>query len=520
MRTTFLKISATVLALLMIGTMLVSCKNDGSTDDTQPNTQANDVTETQKETETKTAVENTGLELRDYNGATMNIWYSKGTATWGPNPLKVTADEATTSKISQAGYNRNAALEKMLDIYIDYTISDTNPNSNGDNSATTALRAMNQGGDAAKYDMIITGTRACGALAQEGLYYDLSDSDYIHPEAYYYESQVNEQMKIFDSMYYTCGFFSVGNTRALCGIYTNKTILDEATNGETSMDDLYEMAFEKEWTLEAMLNLGKLYSTPIDNANNWVDGGTSYAPNGWNSYEGRYAFTIGGGNARLLYYSLGGTVIEYNEGSGTYEVTMDNSVNTNLITYLQSVLLPNGTNVALLSDSTFVKSFTEEHTMFMMSDFASIDASNGIANAANLDWGLMPPPLKEAGDEYKAYSDSWVMVFAGIPDACRDSDKATYLYEMFMAYSYDYLYPAYYEDTFGTAYQPDANSVKVFNIIAQSRTICFRDVYQIGGSTILDGHRALVWGKGSIGDIATMATSLRGALDTFLADKA
>jgi len=523
MKINFLKISAAVLAILMVGTVLASCKNDNTGDtnaDSQANDATSDVTDIPSDTETKSAVENTGLELRNYNGATMNIWYSKGTATWGPAPLKVTADEATTNKISQAGYNRNAVLEEMLGIYIDFTISDTNPNATGETSATTALRNLNLGGDVAKYDLIITGARTCGALSQEGLYYDLSDSDYIHPEAYYYEAQVNEQMKVFDSMYYTCGFFSVGNTRALCGVYTNKTILDEATSGETSMDDLYEMAFKNEWTLEEMLNLGKLYSTPVDNANNWVDEGASYAPAGWNSYEGRYAFTIGGGNARLLYYALDGTVIEFSEGAGTYEVTMDNSQNTNLITYLQSLLMPNGTDVAMLSDTAFIKSFTEGHTMFMMSDFASIDSSDGIANAANLDWGLMPPPLQEAGDEYKAYSDSWVLVFAGIPDACRDSDKSTYLYEMFMAYSYDYLYPAYYEETFGTAYQPDANSVKVFDIIAQSRTVCFRDVYQIGGSTILDDHRALIWGKGSIGDIATMATTLRASLTEFLSDKA
>ncbi len=518
MKSTFLKISATVLALLMIGAMLVSCKSNNE-DDTKTDTQVSDVTETKNETETKSAVENTGLELRDYNGATMNIWYSKGSATWGPNPLKVTADEATESKISQAGYTRNAYLENMLGIYIDYTVTDTNPNSNGDNSAITALRNMNQGGDAAKYDMIITGTRACGALAQEGLYYDLSDSDYIHPDAYYYESQVNEQMKVFDSMYYTCGFFSVGNTRALSAIFTNKKILDEATGGEVTMDDLYELAFEHEWTFEEMLKYGKLYATPVDNANNWVDEGASFAANGWNSYEGRYAFVLPANSASLLYYALGGTVIESNASTGSYEISLDNQKNTEIVEYIQGLMLPNGSTNAMLSDKTYLQSFTEEHTMFLMSSLVAIDSANGLANTDNLDWGLMPPPLKEAGDEYKAFSDSWVMVFAGIPQACRDLDKATYLYEMFMAFSYDYLYPAYYEDTFGTAYQPDANSVLVFDLIAKSRTVCFRDVYQIGGSAVLDGHRELLWGMGSISDLTTIATTLRGSLATFLEDK-
>ncbi|MBQ8850532.1 MAG: hypothetical protein IJ011_09395 [Clostridia bacterium] len=514
-----LKALSIILSLLMLSAALASCskdKDESKDSQTEKQTTA-DVTDS--ETDTKSAAENTGLEIRDYNGASMNIWYSKGTATWGPQPLKVTADEATADKISKAGYTRNAVLEEMLGVYIDYTVSDTNPNKSDDSSATKELQRLYNAGDTAKYDIIITGTRACGALAQEGRYYDLSESDYIHPDAYYYEAQVNEQMKVYDSMYYTCGFFSTGNTRALCGVYTNKSILDEATNGQTDMEDLYELAFENEWTLEKMLEYGKLWSTPVDNANNWTDTGASYAPNGWNSYENaHYAFTIGGGNARLLYYALGGTVIEQNASSGEYEVTLDNSVNTNLVTYILEQMGSNGADTAYLSDTTFIKSFTEGHTMFMMSDFASIDAANGIANTANLEWGLMPAPLYEAGNEYKAYSDSWVMVFAGIPSANRDLDKATYLYEMFMAYSYDYLYPAYYEDTFGTTYQPDASSAQVFDIIANSRTVCFRDVYQIGGSTILDNHRALLWGKGSIGDITTMATTLRGSLNTFITE--
>ena len=429
--------------------------------------------------------------------------------------MKVTADEATTNKISKAGYERNAFLENMLGIYIDYTDSDTNPNSNGDNSAIKELQRLYNAGDTAKYDMIITGTRACGALAQEGLFYDLMESDYIQPDNYYYESQVNEQMKVFDSMYYTCGFFSVGNTRSLCAVFTNKTILDQATNGQVSMDDLYELANEKEWTIEEMLKYGKLYATPVDNANNWVDEGASFAANGWNSYQGNYAFVLPANSASLLYYSLGGTVIENNTQNGQYEVTLDNAKNTEIVQYILSIMLPNGSTNAMLSDKVYLQSFTEGHTMFLMSSLVAIDAANGIANTSNLDWGLMPPPLMEAGDDYKSFSDSWTMVFAVIPAANRDLDKATYLYEMFMAYSYDYLKPAYYEETFRTAYTPDAASVQVFDIIANSRTVCFRDVYQIGGSTVLDGHRVLLWGDGSIGDLTTMATTLRSSLDDF-----
>ena len=46
-----------------------------------------------------------------------------------------------------------------------------------------------------------------------------------------------------------------------------------------------------------------------------------------------------------------------------------------------------------------------------------------------------------------------------------------------MCLSYDYVYPAYYEQCFRTQYQPDAPSAQVFDIVAQSRTLCIANIY-------------------------------------------
>ena len=94
-------------------------------------------------------------------------------------------------------------------------------------------------------------------------------------------------------------------------------------------------------------------------------------------------------------------------------------------------------------------------------------------------WTTMPSPLYEEGDEYLSYSASYNLNFAGIPADCRDIDKSTYLYEVFMALSYDTVYPAYYEKCFQTRYQPTTQAAQVFDMIAESRVVCMADIYRL-----------------------------------------
>ena len=55
---------------------------------------------------------------------------------------------------------------------------------------------------------------------------------------------------------------------------------------------------------------------------------------------------------------------------------------------------------------------------------------------------------------------------------------------MFMCYSYDYLYPAYYETCFQLTYQPDSTSVRIFNLIARSRYVSMVNLYSLNNSGV------------------------------------
>lgn len=453
MKKTFFRTFAMLMALLMLILVCVACTGGGD----DANTEGGVTTDPNGTDEgPKSAVDATGLEIRDYGGQTMNIWYSTKT-TWKPYPLDVTLEDSNSGDIViSAGYQRNKVLESMLDIYIDYTESDTNPNK--DPSDVAALRILFQAGDTDRYDIIMTGAKSASSLAKEGFYFDLNNSEYIHPDAYYYETQVNEQIQLYGKQYFAAGYYSVMNTAAIDVTFVNYGIVED--NSHVTLTEMYQMAFDKTWTFEKMMTLGRTYATPTDNTGDYN--------------TDKYALVLSANYAQNMFYDLGGTAVEYDDNLGDYVCTLDNTKNQELLGWINTNIADkDGSEITIQRNNMHDEAYLAQSAPFMTTNFAVLwDIME-----SDLLWSIMPTPLKNEGDDYRSYSDAWNLNFAGIPSSCRDIDKATYLYELFMAYSYDYVYPAYYEKCFQTRYQPDADSAQVFDMVAKSRFVCIANIY-------------------------------------------
>ena len=92
--------------------------------------------QTREEVTTKvSALEQSGLEKKDFGGRKMKIWHGSGTV-WSPYPMEVTLDEALTDIIYDGAYKRNTGLERDLNIALQFVESGTDPNTVGDNTNT------------------------------------------------------------------------------------------------------------------------------------------------------------------------------------------------------------------------------------------------------------------------------------------------------------------------------------------------------------------------------------------------
>ena len=461
MKHKFLRMLSLGLVALMLLTVFASCaKSDEET--------GSDGTELilGEDTTQKNAFEASGLEKRTFDGKEMNIWYCTEGG-WAPGPMAVTSEEyATGDVIKQAGYNRNVYLQEEFDLTLNFIPNAINASGSGAGDALEELRGLYNSGDSDKLDMVVANARACGILAQEGFYYDLNESEYIHSDSFYYEAQMNEQVEYFGKQYFASGYFNTQNTTALSVMFVNYGILESISQGYITLDTLYKKALDHTWTFEYMLTSGKDYATPLQNeGDNWK--------------TNKYSLIVSSGYDFPLYYDLGGTILEYDNNQGTYVCTVQDTKNQDLLTYLQTVLGMNADVGILTNDSPGPNGLKAGAAPYVYGTFYYLQ----FFTDATVKWTTMPSPLYEEGEDYRSFSASGNLNFAGIPTNCADTDKASYLYEVFMAYSYDYVYPAYYEKCFQTRYQPTSESAQVFDIIAGSRVVCMAEIFRLYSDT-------------------------------------
>ena len=472
-----IKILTLILALMMLISILASCSRSSvkGEESSAAQSDVNDssdglMTDPEGESSTeddRTAVEQSGLEIKDMGGQEFNIWNSIG-GFWSPTPMDVTEKDNLSDVINKAGYSRNQRLIRDLNIKLSFANSDTDPsNQSAKNYDKLTLSTLWQSG-IEKYDIVFTGAYPSASLAIEGFYMDLSQSEFIHTDAKYYESQVNEQVKFYDRQFFAMGFYSEKNTRALEATFVNSKILDSITKGTVTIDDLYALALDNKWTMEKLLELGNMYAIDTNTGNIELD---------------QYSAIVSYNGAHSIYYWLGGDVIGWNEASNRYNCTLNSASNVNLLEWIRENVTKD-TRFGLVKNDKQFEAFIGGAAAFLITDMSNIDQ---IMNASGLEWAILPPPCYEEGDDYRSFSTGWNINFAGIPSACVDFDKSAYLYEMFMCFSYDYVYPAYYEKCFETQYMPDATSAQVFDLIAHSRYVDIDNVYSLGASYRIKG---------------------------------
>lgn len=454
------RISALFAALLALAMLFgaVSCAGGEDQPGDSDTTAAAEVPTEPAETST---IEKSGLEIRDYTGKKMKVWYSTGSA-WSPYPLYVTDDEGNCGDIVlEAGYQRNRYLENTLKLTLEYFESGTNPNGSGTGADLTVLRDLHQSGDIKEYDMVLTGATPAAQLAIEGFFLDIAQSDYIKPDADYYEKQMNGQLDFFGHKFFAAGYYSVMNTACIDVTYVNTDIIQD--EDKMTLNDLYDLALNYQWTLEKMIELGKPYATVDVNKGDYT--------------TDRYSMILSANYCQNIFYDLGGDVIRYNREAGDYDVTLGSTQNIELFGYIQQHL--NAANgVSLVTNDNHTNAFMAKAAPFMVVTYNNLFK----VRDADFHWAMLPTPLKAAGEKYCAYSDAWNLNFAGIPAGTADPDKAEYLYEAFMCASYDYVYPAYYETCFGTRYQSDAVGAMIFDLLNSSRVVCQANIFGLGSS--------------------------------------
>ena len=493
------KLLCLILAIMMMLPMIASCDLFGKKEEPGTNAPAGDDATPAVRDEVYNM---TGLEDKTFDGEKFTVGYSFGGGSyiseWIPKPLNPKTDEIASNIVADASYKRDRQFENLTGARLIYNGYATNPNVyEGAYSESVNFINLHAGNLFKDFDMLMFAATTAGKLITEHVLLDLNEYDnLVHHDKDYYTSTLNEQITIAGKQFAAAGCYTTGNIRGSQVISVNNTLLTNQAGWDLKQE-LYNVALNKEWTYEKMLSYDGGFATGTVNGDD----------------TDKYTFVTGQYGVENMYYTMGGTLVDKNE-QDLPVVSVNSSVNQARLMKIQSIT--DTDKVMVARQSTHGKYFGGQQAIFEMS---MLGAYGAIRNALNVDEILLPSPMETAGGEYISYIPTWNTNVSGIPAQAENPETSAYLYEMYMALSYNYIYPAFFEKTLQLTYAQNQSESKIYDIIANTLVLDLAGVYTWINEKNTDIRNMCDNEKKAdvASTTANMAASLKNKINEFLA---
>ena len=479
---------AAILAALMVASMS-GCNNSTSDNETKANTptETTGTETTGSETEAEETTFSAGLAKQDYNGADFRI-YTSNTINGMENPIFLNhAEEQTGEIINDTLFNRDIFIEDGFNVKMQYTVDDENGSYQLSQNASRNILA----GDAATELYIHDQAEMAKNLSAQGCIYPLNLVPGIQLKETYWYPDINAASYIGDNLYFGSCMIS---PRYYGSVYL--TVFNRDRAEELQLEDIYALVSDGKWTIDKMFELSRLAVSDTDG-----DGTVSYTDNlgyFWDSHE-------------ALINGCGFYLVE-NQG-GHLVATMDDERMVNLFQKMVSFFEEEGEVYAGESGVDYDATLKAGNALFYnpcASDLVSF-------RDFEYDFGILPmPKYDEAQNGYIAFSQPWINATAMIPvTVTGDTLEMTgTLTNAMVAYGYDYLRPAVFENVLMLKTTRDEQSSKIIELIFDnvifeiSTTLRFGDFYQ--------SIRTFFNEKRGQQDITSLYASVKPALEASL----
>lgn len=329
------------------------------------------------------------------------------------------------------------------------------------------------------------GIRSKG-LALDGMLYDFYDLEGIRLNESYWVPSAVEGLTVADRMFVATNMVSMNAISWAQIYYFNKDMMDKL-----NLTYPYDYVEADNWTFE------EVYKMVLE-AEEDVNGDGEM--NGEDQFGGISGDTLLAGvcSAPLLSDDGDGTytIIPYTEGMvaafQNYKSKFDAVEDIAWEKFLE------GKDISAFP-SQFVAarflSFGEDHQLFMG---GSIDMTKEFVDMQS-DYGVVPTPVANAGDEYSCGVDYCAPMFS-MPVQLADPEMAALVFE-YMAYESErLLLPAYYETTIKTKRMEDTRDYDMLDIVRNSIGYEWTGIYMMG--TEFEQLRGRMLSSGNFASVA------------------
>ncbi len=440
------KTIAAVLLLLLL--TAASCQKAGQTDAAETSA-APDITETAADTAAAEEDEFAdNLPEMDFEGYDFTVFMRS-------DPIFVAdmyAEELNGDVLNDAVYDRNTKVSERFNFNYRVVLSQSAPG----NDASQLILA---GEDA--YDIIICHARTILNYSRDGLLLDWNEHlPYVDLDRAWWNQDSRSSLSVSGRLYTCSGDISYKNLGSSTAMFFNKTIV-----ADLGITDLYETVDRGAWTLDVLEKYMKDSCRDLD-GDSVYDIKTDrlgYISQWWV------------GPIQVLY--SGGQRICRKDGDDRLILTLNTERTASVYErYFRLV----GTAGAYLQradgNPELVKAFTEGRAMFFDYNLNVLDSLRDMKD----DYGIIPwPKFDETEEQYYSNVDAGTNLI-GVPVTAADPERTSVIIEALCAEGSRNVIPKYYEVVLKVKFSRDNESVKMFDLIRNSRVFDAGYFYSLG----------------------------------------
>jgi hypothetical protein len=403
--------------------------------------------------------------------------------------------EDSANVVEHAVFRRNALVEHMLNVKFEIEVGDDSDHAVGNKIKSLIKSGIHQ------YDISTMPGYVHTAFALEGDFWNLLGVENLDLSKLYWTQGFNEIMSNGKQQYVASGAYSLSLIRNMYITLYNKELFEDL-----HLPDLYEIAEKGEWTIEKQIEIIK--GTYNDkNGNSERDDGDFYG-----FVSGTYT------SVDPYWVCLDIPILHLDKTTGNYTIDIDYERAVDAFQHIIDLIMYNedswnngGTSDVDASRSTIsITKFAEEKAAMITTTIYLIETSLTQSEFTG-DYGIVPmPKFNKDQQEYRTYSQDQLSVMSIVSSADRDKlEMLGAVMDQISYYSYQEVFPAYYENALSYRYLQNLESKIMLDQIYRNLKIegCFiyHDSFQILGTL-----RKIVSGQSQLASVSELKSQARG----------
>lgn len=439
------KITALLLAGLMLIALLVSCAQNNTTNNGEESTTAN-IENTVAPVTDDATVDDNGYELDslpaklDYGNETITMLI------WDDYTMTEFFDvNETEDSISAAITARNSAVESRLGIKLDFVGTP-----GGDTKMNDYMKkvAADASASPCEYDIYATYSRTPPQLALQGYTHNLLDTEYFDVDKPWWPAALMDECMINGKLYFCSGDISTNLLWMMTGTFYNKKLLEDY-NIEKSPAELVKSG---EWTFDRMIEMVKdIYE---DDGDTKKSTGDKY---GLVLYEINIDAFQTAADITSIKKDADGTLIINPDFSGEKQI--------DLVSKIHGLL---ETDDVYHSSKTSIRDIFFEERALMITDRVFIVAGKDNSNNKNriqFDYGIVPQPKYSVDQQKYVTSVGHPFTMYAVNTGSPNVEAAATVIEAMGSANFRSVTPKVFEAAMKIRYASDSEAGSMYDII-------------------------------------------------------